>query len=214
MRTLLLFLFGAACAFSQPFSFGVKAGVPLTDFFSSTEGPNPYTATTNRYIIGPTAELRLPFSLSVEFDALYRHFNYSNAGCVLNNGVCSGFFESTTSGDWEFPLMAKYRLHFPVARPFVAAGVAWDTLSGLSQSFTQLSGVPISSGGSSPSELHKNTVAGVVIGGGIDVHALFLHVSPEIRYTRWGSQHFVPSSPDGGLTSNQNQVEFLVGITF
>ena len=51
-----------------------------------------------------------------------------------------------------------------------------------------------------------------MIGAGLDIHALILHVSPEFRYTRWGAQHFLSSN--GGLGSSQNQAEFLVGITF
>jgi len=34
---------------------------------------------------------------------------------------------------------------------------------------------------------------------------------PEVRYTRWTSQHFTLPNI---LNSNQNQAEFLVGITF
>jgi len=52
---------------------------------------------------------------------------------------------------------------------------------------------------------------GFVIGAGIDVHALVIHISPEIRYTRWASPHF---NLNGVINSNQNQAEFLVGITF
>lgn len=53
----------------------------------------------------------------------------------------------------------------------------------------------------------KNTTEGLVIGGGVDLHVQRIHFLPEIRYTRWLNTHF------GGL-SNQNQAEFLVGITF
>jgi hypothetical protein len=65
---------------------------------------------------------------------------------------------------------------------------------------------------SSPSELERNTTMGFVIGGGIDIHAVFLHISPELRFTRWNSAQISASS--GGLHSNLNQAEFLVGVTF
>jgi hypothetical protein len=52
---------------------------------------------------------------------------------------------------------------------------------------------------------------GAVVGAGLDIHALFLHISPEVRYTRWTSQHFTFGNV---LNSNQNQAEFLLGITF
>ena len=79
MRLWLIFLAGAPLALPQPFSFGVKGGVPPTDFLSATNGGGlGYFSTTNRYIVGPQAELRLPFGFGVEFDALYRHLNYTN----------------------------------------------------------------------------------------------------------------------------------------
>jgi hypothetical protein len=80
MRPLLLLLLGAAPAFSQLVSFGVKAGVPLTDFINAASGDTPsgfidFASHTNRYIVGATGELRLPFGLGIEVDVLYRHFN-------------------------------------------------------------------------------------------------------------------------------------------
>ena len=57
----------------------------------------------------------------------------------------------------------------------------------------------------------KNTTTGFVVGGGLDIHLLILHISPELRYTRWGAKHFL--DPNGGFSSNQNQAEFLLGIT-
>jgi hypothetical protein len=53
---------------------------------------------------------------------------------------------------------------------------------------------------------------GFVVGAGVDIHAIFLHISPEIRFTRWNSAQISDSA--GLLHSNQNQGEFLVGITF
>jgi hypothetical protein len=219
MRTLVLLLGGAALACAQPFSFGVKGGVPVTDFFDAVNSDDfGYFSSTNRYIVGPTAELHLPFGLGVEFDALYRHLHYSNA----YNAVSVLVNSSTESGAWEFPLLIKYRFKESLARPFVNGGVAWDTLSGVTQTIVQTAiatGVVSSSSNSSPAELRNSTVNGIVLGGGLDIHVPFLHVSPEIRYTRWNSQHFQTPLPPinvspGSISSNQNQVEFLVGITF
>jgi hypothetical protein len=90
----------------------------------------------------------------------------------------------------------------------VEAGVAWDTITGLKETIDQVAA-------SSPSELQKNTTMGFVLGGGVDIHAVFLHISPELRFTRWSSQQInaVQSTIDL-LHSNLNQAEFLVGITF
>jgi hypothetical protein len=57
-------------------------------------------------------------------------------------------------------------------------------------------------------------VAGFVAGGGLELRIGRIHVSPEVRYTRWFSQNFTNSGYEYGiLQSNQNQAEFLVGVT-
>jgi hypothetical protein len=211
MRSLVLLLFGAAAAFSQPFSLGVKAGVPLTDFLETVQSPRfGFNSNTKRYIVGPTAELRLPFGLGIEVDALYRRLNYEGSGNLVD--VFSD--RRTTGNAWEFPLLLKYRFPSRIVRPYVDAGVAFDTLTGLKQTVTNTifpSRTTTTTSSGNPVELKNSTTAGFVIGAGIDVHVV-LHISPEIRYTRWGSQHF--SDVIGLLHSNQNQGEFLLGITF
>jgi opacity protein-like surface antigen len=214
MRALYLFGIGiiaTVTAVAGPFSFGVKAGVPLTDFVDTARsGHLEYDTVTNRYIIGGTAELHLPAGFGVEFDALYRHVNYSSSSM----GIDTYSNSRTTGSDWEFPLLVKYRFPTPLVKPFITAGVAFDTLTGLKQTITNTV-IPshiTSTTSSNPSELSNTTTKGFVLGGGIDVHVLFLHISPEIRYTHWGSKHF--SEINNFLTSNQNQAEFLVGFRF
>jgi opacity protein-like surface antigen len=208
MRTVVLGVFLAGCVWAQPFVFGVKGGVPMTDFLNNVGTPGSVFSSvtaTNRYIIGPTAELRLPFGLGVEFDALYRHF-----GAVGNT---PGLVSTVSSGAWEFPLLAKYRFPFPIVRPYVDAGVAWDKLSGISQTgVATIAGIVPSAPVQPQFAVHSDTVAGFVLGGGVEIHALIVHISPEIRYTRWNAQHF--TSATSLVESNQNQVEFLVGLTF
>jgi opacity protein-like surface antigen len=211
MRPLFLLLFGAVSASAQPFSFGVKAGVPLNDFLNAAQSQHfAFNTTTNRYIVGPTAELHLPFGFGIEFDILYRHFNYHGSG-NLNDFITGS---STTGNAWEFPLLAKYRLPMKIVHPYVDAGVAWDKLSGLTQAITRtiLPGHPTTNTASSPAELNTTATRGFVMGAGLSVKVLLVHVSPEIRFTRWGAQHFI--DPNGLLHSNLNQGEFLLGITF
>jgi hypothetical protein len=81
----------------------------------------------------------------------------------------------------------------------------------LKQTVSEVSRLSVSST-SSPPELAKNTTMGFVIGGGIDIHAVVLHISPELRFTRWSSAQI--SAASGLLHSNLNQAEFLVGFTF
>ncbi len=200
-RFLALLLLGASPAFCQLFSAGARFGVPLTDFFSTVESSNfTFNATTDRYIVGPTAELHLPLGFGIEVDALYRHMSYNGSGLI--GSITSS---SVNSGDWEFPLLVKYRFPMKIVRPYIDGGVAWDKLFGLTQSVKQ------SIASQSPTVVNSNTTAGIVLGAGIDVHVK-IHIMPELRYTRWGSQQFV--DPTGLLRSTQNQAEFLLGITF
>lgn len=209
MRPALLLLLGSFSVFAQPFTAGIKAGVPLTDFVNAVQGGTfNYTSQTQRYIVGGTVELRLPLGFGIEFDALYRRLHYTGSGNLVDVFTTS----RTTASNWEFPLLAKYRFHFPVARPYVDGGVAWDTLTGVKQTISEISPVSLVSSTSSPAELRKKTTMGVVLGAGVDIHAIFLHISPEIRYTHWGSAQFKDVA--GLLHSNQNQAEFLVGFTF
>jgi hypothetical protein len=221
MRPVLLFLLASMSVFAQPFSAGIKAGVPLTDFLNAAQsGTFNYTAPTQRYIIGGVAEVRLPLGFGVEFDALYRRLSYSGTG--TSAGLITD--SNTTGSNWEFPLLLKYRFHFPVVRPYLDAGVAWDTLAGLQQTVTTSTGygpLPFTSTTSNPSELRKKATMGFVVGAGVDIHAAFLHISPEIRFTRWNSTQIsdvcslcAQTSGSGLLQSNLNQAEFLVGFTF
>ena len=203
MRPVLLFLLGSISVFAQPFSAGIKAGVPLNDFLNAAgNGTFNYTAPTQRYIVGGMAEVRLPLGLGVEFDALYRKLGYNGSGILGSDTI------SASGSNWEFPLLLKYRFHFPVVRPYLDAGVAWDTIAGLKETIVSVT-LPVQS---SPSDLQSNTTMGFVVGGGVDIHAVFLHISPEIRFTRWNSTQI--SDALGLLHSNLNQGEFLVGLTF
>lgn len=208
MRALITFLFSSIAVFAQPFSAGIKAGVPLTDFLNAAEsGTFNYSAPTNRYIVGGTAELRLPLGLGIEFDALYRRLHFAGSGNLVDITTTS----SGTASNWEFPLLLKYRFRFPVVRPYLDGGVAWDTLAGFKQTFSEIP-LPVNTLLLPSAELQKNTTMGIVLGGGVDIHAIFLHISPEIRFTRWNTAQIGDTM--GLLRSNLNQAEFLVGFTF
>lgn len=197
MKPLFLLLLVGGAALAQPFSAGLKAGLPLTDFLNEVQGTS--TTATDHYLFGPEVEVRLPLGLSIEFDVLYRHFSYTNVLGSATNAVTS----IGSSGNWEFPLVAKYRFPSKIVRPYLEAGVSWDTLSGLKNT---VSGLVTSA----PAAQSQSTM-GVVIGGGIDIHAFVIHVAPELRFTRWAQQYFNLS---GVLNSGKNQAEFLVGFTF
>jgi hypothetical protein len=119
-----------------------------------------------RYLIGPEVEVRLPLGLSVEFDALYRHFSYTNFEQFTGTTVTT----TGSSGNWEFPLVAKYRFRTGRIRPYVEAGVAWDALAGLQNtSGTTYCSIRVCEGANYPPTPFSQTTAGVVIGGGGDI---------------------------------------------
>ena len=204
MKPLLLLLLISGAALAQPFSAGLKAGLPLMDFLTDVQ--NGSTTATSRYLFGPEVEVRLPLGLSVEFDAIYRHFSYTGF-----SGPGNGVTSTGSSGNWEFPLVAKYRFRSKTVRPYVEAGVAWDAISGLKNTASETPCSVVCENTNYPPSVETKSTAGVVVGGGIDIHAFVIHVTPEIRFTRWAQQYF---SLDDDLHSGQNQVEFLAGVTF
>jgi hypothetical protein len=176
---------GAGLAQAQPFSAGLKAGVPLTDALSvQPSNPLGYVESTGRYIIGPFVEVRLPLGLSLEADALYRGFSFNS----FQGGV--------SAGSWEFPVLAKYRLLPGPLRPYVEGGLVFSHLTA-PQDAVQL--------------IHRNDY-GIVLGAGLEIHALVLRISPEIRYEGFLFHNF--DSPGHLLESNRNQAMVLVGISF
>lgn len=208
----VVLLLTAPTALPQLLSFGVKGGISATSFLAA----EPYasaSATTNRYIAGGTVELHLPFRLAIELDGLYRHFHYSDSG--FPTGVPE--FVSTehvSSNAWELPLLLKYRFGEKPWRAYVTAGPTCDILQGLKDSYISYPtsmGLPFTGTASSPVALANTAIGGISASGGIDLAAGILHISPEIRYTRWLSAHF---SYLDLLESHQNQLEFLVGVTF
>jgi hypothetical protein len=181
------FLFGfafAGLAAAQPFSAGVKIGAPLTDALA-VQSPNPldYVANTDRFVVGPYIEVRLPAGFAVEVDALYRSFSFSS--------VPGG----TSASQWEFPVLAKRRFLKGPVRPYLDGGLVLSHLSV-----------------KDVTELNHRSNYGIALGAGVDIHALVLHIAPELRYEGFVFQDF--SSPGGALHSNRNQLLAMVGISF
>jgi len=197
--SLLTLLVPAACGQSL-FSFGIKGGVPLTDAFSDSttsavDAVQHSFSNSKDYVIGPTAELRLPFGFSVEADALYRPLSLATDTTVLLFYGSPGptTHSVTNISSWEFPILGKYHfLHTPIVKPYVEAGPIFRAV------------------GSSGSYLSNE---GFAMGGGVDVKLFVVRVEPEIRYSRWGGD--APAEPGFfAAPSNQNQAELLIGISF
>lgn len=214
MKWKVLIVLSLACVPSLcQVSLGVKGGIPLTNNFAtgsitSIGFQDFYSSKTRRYIVGPSLEVHLPKGISLEFDALYRRLNYD----ATLNRVDFVTQAATAVSSWEFPLLAKYRLRGQLVRPFVDAGVSLQHLDGVTRFVRTVTFGPsvTTSGTESPAELLKRNNGGWNVGAGLDIHALVVHVEPEIRYTRWVSENFKGDA----LTSNRNELVFLVGIRF
>jgi hypothetical protein len=180
IRRLLPLVLLAVPGWAQGVSVGVRAGVPASDAFDVFPGRFSFRNVPHRWTVGPTLEVRLPFSLGVTFDALYSRVEYERLDSP----------GSVTGGQWEFPVMLRFRSGAGPVNPFVAAGGSFNTITDI--------------------RAPTSTVAGVVLGAGVEVKIPFIRVTPEIRYTRRLSDQLDLE----GLRSNRNQLVFLTGITF
>lgn len=166
-------------------SVGVRGGIPFGDAFDALDTGRLKLSGRNRFLIGPTLELRLPAGLGVSFDVLYRRYRFDTD--------TEGQTTSTGGGQWEFPLMLRYRFPGIVVRPFVGGGPTLQKLTGLTTI--------------------KSSTVGMALGAGLDIKVPFGHLTPELRYTR-RFQDTAAGGLSGLLKANNNQVDFVVGITF
>jgi hypothetical protein len=209
MKISLLLCAAAFTAAAQPISVGVKAGVPINDALDALHGnQSAYATQTHRYLVGPTVQLNLPFRFSVEVDALYRRLGYQFDQFA---GPGSPTTTRTVANSWEFPVLGKYAIFGGPLRPFVDAGANFRHISGVDQVRSTLNAinVPVNP----VPEFQKANDVGFVFGGGLEVKLGFLRITPELRYTRWGSENF--SDPVAALLhTNKNQGDFILGLTF
>lgn len=130
--------------------------------------------------------------VAVEGDALYTKFNFNTNN--LLSAVLGG-----TSNSWEFPILVKYKFSGGPIRPYVGAGPTFRRIQDVLRV-----GTPI---------VRDSNSAGVVLGGGVELHLLFIRISPEVRFSRWGGQSFRDAT-NLLFEANRNQGQFLVGISF
>jgi opacity protein-like surface antigen len=209
MKISLLLCAAAFTAAAQPVSVGVKAGVPINDALDALKGnQSAYVSNTHRYLVGPTVQLNLPFRFSVEVDALYRRLGYEFDQFA---GPGSPTTTRTVANSWEFPVLGKYAVFGGPLRPFVDAGANFRHISGVDQIRSTISALnlPVNP----VPEFNKDNDIGFVFGGGLEVKLGVLRITPELRYTRWGSENF--RDPVAALLrSNKNQGDFILGLTF
>ena len=185
-------------AYGQLFSYGIKIGVPMTDPFADATFSSPNVggsirsySDAKKFLIGPMVELHLPFGFSVNADGIYRPLRLVEAS-TPSAGALPGI-NSANYASWEVTPALRYRfLHTPIVKPFAEAGPSFRWAdSPLSQSLSD---------------------RGFTLGAGVEIKIWKARIAPELRWTRWGSDHNIPLGFP--FQSNQNQAEFLAGFSF
>ena len=207
---LLAFLAIDLCA--QPVSIGVRGGVPITDAFDTVRGDSRAFATnTKRYVVGPALQFNLPAHFAIEVDALYKRIGYQYDQFAPSSPA----YARTVANAWEFPFLVKFALLPGPVRPYVQGGGSVRHISGIKQfqRFIDATGTVIQREIETAPEFNKRNDLGLVFGGGVEVRLGRLRISPEVRYTRWGSENF-RDPIQSLLQTNRNQADFLIGILF
>ena len=186
MKALQTFLYSVVfigAAQAQPVVAGLKIGVPFTDAFQNQPYPTvaTLTASSNSYTLGPYVEVRLPLHLSIEADALYRGLKFTN------------ITGSASTGEWDFPIVVKYKFFKGPVKPYIEGGLDFSHLSDVKNFIVA----------------NNTSNFGIALGAGVEIHALVMRISPEIRYEGDALKNF-----SGVINTNRNQLAFLVGIGF
>jgi Outer membrane protein beta-barrel domain len=227
--SFLVVLFLSPPAFSQSIQFGVKGGIPLSRYFRTAHRSDLHTSyysLTNRYTVGPMVEVRLPWRMGLELDFLYKHYQFEKFVYSSTSGTSFPLDiqvrTKTTADSWTVPVLLKYHASDLPVGTFLEVGPSINRLGGMKQTqATRHLDSPISpevTTTDTPEGLggYRNN-AGFVVGGGIEFRVKTLRLSPGVRTTLLRHKTLysaTAASYDGLLGAEQNQVEFLMGITF
>ena len=187
---------------AQLISVGVLGGVPIL-------GPAAHNDDSPRYTVGPSVEVKLPAGFAIEADALYQPIR-SNAGpsFAFGFGTLLGYsFANHQRGNsWEFPLLGKYYFHRVAGgQPFAGAGFSFRTIG------INATGYSVTGTGATPvytpfdSHYRSDLAVGAVTAAGLRYKLGRFAVTPQARYTRWGS---------GDSLARKNALGAFLGVTF
>lgn len=224
MRKIVLLIatatMGAAALYAQyaermPVNLGFKVGVPITNMFSANNTtefgqtvPSPFSAAEPRYEFGVSGEFHVYKNLRFEVDGLIKRGNFDSALPWAGGGLA---YRPTNFNWWEVPGLFKTNVNLGHVRPFVEFGASLRHISTI-QEYTYASGL---AGGftidNNSVAMHNRNSYGGVAGIGVTFQKGPLHLSPEVRYTRWANSAF---ESVGGFKTNLDQGDFLLGITF
>jgi opacity protein-like surface antigen len=200
-KLILLAFFAQICFAESPFIIGVRGGVPLGDVIQTVQSGSRISSSTDHYVVGPTLGIRLPAGFSVAGDALFTRLTLSTTSSSSSASI------SASASSWEFPVLLRYTIGREGIAPFVGAGVSVRHLS----DFGNIG--PFLTNSSSNTSVIGSTATGFALDGGLQFHVGFLHISPEIRYTHWGSNN-IGSAFQNVIRTNDNEGQILVGLTF
>ena len=124
-------------------------------------------------------------------------------------GVAGNLLAPFDADSWEFPLLLKKKFGGPdvvavSVKPFVDVGASFRRLGDIGNIGGFITG--------NNDEVDKSAT-GFVVGGGVEIRLLFIRLSPELRFTRWGTDNF-RAGVANILQTNRNQGQLLVGIHF
>jgi hypothetical protein len=203
-RSLIILLFSVlpVVAQDQPFTLGIKGGVPAQTPLGTVD--------RMPFILGPTFTVRISLLVSVESGVLFHRMGQSvGTGVFLNtDNTVTLSPTSQRARALEIPVLAKFHLlgADKASRPFVTLGPSirrTSVQSGLEGVI--LSGTQLTPLATLPAP--KNAVNWSVdptVGAGLDIKTGRFHIEPEVRYSYWGAGKDLPV--------RKNQVSFLLGF--
>jgi len=185
----------------------VKGGLPLTSTADAVREDGRYGGDTRfhlkRYTAGAAVEIGLPWRLSVEANALYKHARQDRFAGPAPSAVLVQ--QGTRIDIWEIPLLLKYRWRARPVTPFAVAGATIRRVKDLDIDFISIPTFPGFPGTRLRYSAQSNEPLryGETFGGGVAWKLGPLRVEPEIRYTYWTAKHWMATT---------EQVEFLIGV--
>jgi hypothetical protein len=149
--------------------------------------------------------VRLGSRFAAEFNALYQPFSFRQSNII---GTPSS--SKTTGNLWQFPVLLSYRILEGPIEPFIDVGPSVQLVTNITESsITIIDPTPAIS----HPQPERRAVAGFAVGGGLRFSLGRLHISPEIRYTRWTAENF-DFTQSNHVGTNLNQVQVLVALMF
>ena len=208
MRLALALIFTAHALCAQAVTVGVIAAVPVTDTFDTgflyRQAFNPQTV---RYQVGPAIDFRLLGPFRVEINALYQPFSFTG-----NSIAQTPYLTRETGNLWQFPAVLKYRIPTPLLKPFVEVGPSFQIATNISETAIDYNYRPPQTFIYHPNPTSR-AVAGIVLGGGIDLRLGHFLISPQMRYTHWISENLnFTQEPSSHVGSHLNQIQMLLSI--